>query len=86
MRPDLAAAKLNSQSPYGVRAKLKVTGFYAMLPRFIRFKVVKWFNLRSEIVDVLDVQELTSLPSFAKTVDESGMSSQPPARPTASPQ
>ena len=73
MRPDLAAAKLNSQSPFGVKAKLKVTGFYAMLPRFIRFKVVKWFNLRSEIVEVLDVKELTSLPSFAKTVDESGM-------------
>jgi hypothetical protein len=74
MRPDLAAAKLNSQSPYGVKAKLKVTGFYAMLPRFIRFKMVKWFNLRSEIVEVLDVQELTSMPSFAKTVDGSGVS------------
>ena len=73
MRPDLAAAKLNSQSPYGVKAKLKVTGFYAMLPRFIRFKVVKWFNLRSEIVEVLDVRELTSMPSFAKTVDGAGM-------------
>lgn len=67
MRPDLAAAKLNSQSPYGVKAKLKVTGFYAMLPRFIRFKMVKWFNLRVEIVEVLDVKELTSMPSFAKT-------------------
>jgi hypothetical protein len=40
-----------------------------MLPRFIRFKIVKWFNLRSEIVEVLDVKELTSMPSFAKTVD-----------------
>jgi hypothetical protein len=75
MRPDLAAAKLNSQSPYGVKAKLKVTGFYAMLPRFIRFKVLKWFNLRSEIVEVLDVKELTSIPSFAKTVDGSGANS-----------
>jgi len=73
MRPDLAAAKLNSQSPYGVKAKLKVTGFYAMLPRFIRFKIVRWFNLRSEIVEVLDVRELTSMPSFAKTVDGMGM-------------
>jgi hypothetical protein len=73
MRPDLAAAKLNSESPYGVKARLKVTGFYAMLPRFIRFKVVRWFNLRSEIVEVLDVKELTSMPSFAKTVDGMGM-------------
>jgi hypothetical protein len=79
MRPDLAAAKLNSQSPYGVKAKLKVTGFYAMLPRYIRFKVLKWFNLRAEIVEVLDVKELTSMPSFAKTVDGSGVGAGPGA-------
>jgi hypothetical protein len=74
MRPDLAAAKLNSQSPYGIKAKLKVTGFYATLPRFIRFKIVRWFNLRCEIVEVLDVKELTSMPSFVTTVDGSGVS------------
>jgi hypothetical protein len=50
-RPDLLAARLNSQSPYGVKADVKVTGIYAMLPRYFRIRYLKWINLRSEIVD-----------------------------------
>jgi len=71
MRPDLAAAKLNSQSPYGVRADLEVTGGYFMLPRFIRVEAARFINLRTEIVRVIpgSVKELTSMPVFVKTVN-----------------
>jgi hypothetical protein len=70
-RPDLLAARLNSQSPYGVRADVEVTGIYVMLPRYFRSKYLKWFNLRSEIVDVRNVEDLSSMPPFV-TVDNEG--------------
>ena len=79
-RPDLLAARLNSQSPYGVKADVKVTGIYAMLPRYFRVNCLKWLNLRSEIVDVRNVKELTSMPSFV-TLDNGGMAK--PEQPSA---
>ena len=88
-RPDLLAARLNSQSPYGIKADIKVTGIYAMLPRYFRIRYLKWLNLRSEIVDVRNVEDLTSLPSFVAVDGGSAATpdmSNPPAKAVPSPQ
>jgi len=62
LRPDLAAAKLDSQSPYGLKCSVETTGLYNRLPRSIRVWALKWWDLRPEIVRVLSVEQLHSVP------------------------
>ena len=62
IRPDLAAAKLDSQSPYGVKCTVEATGIYNRLPRFIRLWALKWWDVRPEIVRVVKVEEVKSVP------------------------
>ena len=62
IRPDLAAAKLDSQSPYGVKCTIEATGIYNRLPRFIRIWALKWWDVRPEIVRIVKVEELKSIP------------------------
>ncbi len=76
LRPDLAAAKLDSQSPYGVKCTVETTGLYNRLPRFVRLWALKWWDLRPEIVRVVSCEELTSLPPFF----ESDKPAAPPVR------
>jgi len=66
MRPDLAASKLDSQSPYGVKVTVEATGLYNRLPRFIRIMALKWWDLRPEIVKIVSVDELKALPDGFK--------------------
>lgn len=61
-RPDLAAAKIDSQSAYGMKCTFEATGIYTRLPRYIRFWAVKWLDTRAEIVNVVKCEELTALP------------------------
>ncbi|MEW9309943.1 hypothetical protein [Labrys neptuniae] len=61
-RPDLAAAKIDSQSPYGMKCTFEATGIYTRLPRYVRFWAVKWLDTRAEIVNVVKCEELTALP------------------------
>ena len=82
MRPDLLASRLNSQSPYGIKAKLRVAGIYANLPRYVRMEFAKWWNLRSEIVSIIDVEELQNLPPFVKTEEASKWVKQIPNGPS----
>lgn len=63
LRPDLAAAKMDSQSPYGVKCDFEATGFYTRLPRYWRLWFVKWVDLRAEIVDVIGCQEVDKMPA-----------------------
>lgn len=69
MRPDMAAAKLDSQSPYGIKATVRATGFYTRLPRFLRINAMKWLDLRPEIVVVDKVEELKEMPEIFKKGD-----------------
>lgn len=62
LRPDLAAAKLTSRTPYGVKCTLEATGFYNRLPRYIRLWPLKWWDFRPEIVKVVKVEELQASP------------------------
>lgn len=62
LRPDLAAAKLTSQSPYGVKCSVEATGFYNRLPRYVRLWALKWWDFRPEIVKIIKVEELKSSP------------------------
>jgi len=62
IRPDLAAAKLDSQSPYGVKCTVEATGIYNRLPRIIRIWALKWWDVRPEIVRIVKVEELKSIP------------------------
>jgi hypothetical protein len=61
-RPDLAAAKIDSQSPYGMKCTFEATGIYTRLPRYVRFWAVKWLDTRAEIVNVVACEELKELP------------------------
>jgi hypothetical protein len=63
IRPDLAAAKLDSQSPYGVKCTFEATGIYNRLPRMIRIWALKWWDVRPEIVRIIKVEELKSIPA-----------------------
>jgi len=63
IRPDLAAAKLDSQSPYGVKCTIEATGIYNRLPRIIRIWALKWWDVRPEIVRIVKVEELKSIPT-----------------------
>lgn len=62
MRPDLAASRLTSQTQFGQICNLETTGIYARLPRFIRLALVRWMDLRPEIVRVNDCTELQAMP------------------------
>jgi hypothetical protein len=64
IRPDLAAAKLDSQSPYGVKCTVEATGIYNRLPRIIRIWALKWWDVRPEIVRVVSCEELKEIPPF----------------------
>jgi len=61
-RPDLAAAKMDSQSPYGMKCTLEATGIYTRLPRYIRIWAVRWLDTRAEIVNVVGCEEQKELP------------------------
>lgn len=69
-RPDLAAAKIDSQSPYGMKCTFEATGLYTRLPRYIRFWAVKWLDTRAEIVNVVGCEELRNLPKAFPAVGE----------------
>jgi len=68
LRPDLAASKLNSQTAFGVKCDLEVTGIYSRMPRFIRLSLLRWLDLRPEIVHVVGGQceQLTEMPEGFK--------------------
>jgi hypothetical protein len=70
LRPDLAAAKLNSQSPFGVKCTVQTTGIYNRLPRFLRLKAAQMIDLRPEIVGIVKVEEMTQMPPFVKIADD----------------
>jgi hypothetical protein len=63
LRPDLAASKMDSQSPYGVKCDFEATGIYTRLPRYWRLWFVKWIDLRAEIVDVIKCEEVAAMPA-----------------------
>lgn len=62
LRPDLAAAKMDSQSSFGVKCDFETTGIYTRLPRYWRLWFVKWLDLRAEIVDVIRCEEVAAMP------------------------
>jgi hypothetical protein len=57
-RPDLAASKLQPRSPYGALCDVQSTGFYNRLPRYLRYRLVRWWDLRPEIVRVIGCTQL----------------------------
>ncbi|MGB9152621.1 MAG: hypothetical protein WCD70_05990 [Alphaproteobacteria bacterium] len=63
MRPDLAASRMDSQSPLGEVCTVQATGFYTRLPRYIRVMAVKWLDLRAEIVNVEKCNNVLKLPA-----------------------
>lgn len=61
-RPDLAAAEMVPQSPYGAMCTVRATGMYTRLPRYLRYELARWFDVRPEIVDVVECEQLTQVP------------------------
>lgn len=58
-RPDLAASKLQPRSSYGALCDIQSTGIYNRIPRYFRYRLIRWIDLRPEIVNVKKCEQLT---------------------------
>jgi len=78
-RPDLLAAEITPQSPYGAICSFEVTGSYTVLPRPLRFIAKNWLGTRPEIVDG-SCRQLKEVPLQYVQVDapEVGQKALPP--------
>jgi len=47
---------------------VKATGVYTRLPRYLRYELARWFDVRPEIVEVVDCEQLSQVPPEYKEV------------------